>query len=344
MKANTLAVLGSLLVVVWAFGCSSGGDAASGEQGVTQADCEAYVAAYCDRTHRCQPRSFRMDYADVAACRQREAVKCPALSAPGVGWTHAKVQACAAATQANDCYTSTNSACDPGPGTLPNGSGCLSDKQCSTNYCDHGALDAGYSRCGTCAPTSSVGLNAPCGGANYGLCPSGQSCRQQAASGQPDDMQCVTQSAEGAACSSAHPCAAGLACLADCSSGIGGLCTTGATTCRRSGGPGAACTPALDLDANVSGLDSCDFTKDLQCTGSGSTCTTVASLQPGQTCDGYTNGVCVGGARCLGSVCVAAAADGATCNLYSGPPCMPHASCTAGVCTLPVSDYAACSN
>ena len=319
------AVLCWLLVAVSPFGCSSG-SSGTAEQAAPLSDCELIVDAICDRMQRCEPLTLRGGYGDNATCRTREALYCPSYLAAGISWTRTKLEACANAHRATACDTRV--VCDPGPGTLPAGSPCMTSLQCSSGYyCeDLVSITPSSVPCGTCV-TATPTTPRPCGGDVAGYCPTGQVCTQQSTGpGVPYNLQCVTPVTEGGICSTALPCATGLVCVPECLS-----CTSSVTKCRKPAGPGEACT-------TTSLYPVCDITQGLMC-ATNSTCIKPVELQLGQACSYAPDAMCVA-SYCLGGVCTAFAAEGASCDTIAGPRCLFPDFCIEGKCTR--IDYSAC--
>ena len=274
-----------------------------------QQACNDLGTSICNKLEACSPYGLGATYGDVTTCVTRSALSCPsAITATGSGATAANVEACAQAYASTSCADlldkGTPSACAV-QGTLPAGTPCGSDVQCSGS--------AGYCKftsgsCGVCSTRSAAGGS--CAASND--CQPGLTCQL----GTGATGSCVTPGAQGAPCSPAQPCQASFVCLnAACSTPLAA---------------GAACNPVTN---------GCNGAMGYYCSAA-SVCAQVQTSAAGGACGFSASGVttctkatCKVGTGATGT-CEALANDGAACDPVNGPSCLSPASCVNGVCTI----------
>ena len=342
MRAS-LGLLGSLMMVGLAFGCSSsssgggGSDsgADSGPAAPVTADqaCTDGIGALCDEIQKCAPFLFDYVYGDSATCKSRVGIGCKeSFTTTGNGSTPDQLDACAKQVPGITCDAflggiggaglrsslSTAPACAPVAGSLADGTACNGDGQCKSAFC---ASD-GTTFCGTCATPPKSGeacINASCG---VGLVCAG--------------AKCVAPASAGATCDASTPCRYPLQCF-------NGKCTAG-------GKEGDACdlsTPPTAPNCDGNGGVGCKI--DLASGKLTGVCQKLTESKVGEPCSFIDLKVCVGGAWCKGydikkptvpGTCAAPADDGAACDAAAGPTCKPSAKCIGGICKI--SDPTSC--
>jgi hypothetical protein len=273
--------------------------------------CHDYAYAYCARLATCSPTAIAIKFATSTTCETVQEALCVArLSAPGTGSSPAGTAACQKALGSWDCgdfIYSTNPPpeCQTPAGTLPSGSACSVNPQCKSSYCGNTA----HHVCGTCTAAPVQGDSCA-----EDICPQGLVCRGATPA-------CTAYAESGTTCSSAVPCAEGLAC-------VGGVCQPGAKTA------GATCTLTQA---------GCDPYRGLACDASTSTCVTLHIANPGEACGvvGSQDAWCVAG-TCPRGACVPFGNVGDPCELNGSVLCMGGLHCivtsdggTSGTCQVP---------
>ncbi|HXI59883.1 MAG TPA: Dickkopf N-terminal cysteine-rich domain-containing protein [Polyangia bacterium] len=245
-------------------------------------------------------------YIDEATCRQRLTLSCLANAfGPGTTTDPQARSMCGDMIAAADCHSSVPDVCRGTAGTLADGDGCFSDRQCQSGYCQYWGL------CGVC--TARAGAGQPC--ADDNACPTGMFCSPSSTGG-----ICRAYSKLGQSCDGRYQrCEDGLSCYA-------GGCVPG----RKEGD---ACQQAVDC---FNAIDS------LYC-GPSHTCERPGVSDPGGPC-GYRDGKeigCAGSAECKGlvnigdqGICAAPALDGDECE-YG---CLPPARCVDRKCRVVTGD------
>src|SRR5450755_399958 len=162
---------------------------------------------------KCQHPSIAAD--ELARIRPRYVRWCESdRSRPGLSYTAERLDACASALAADECYGSPV-VCDAVVGTLPAGAMVNGRDQCQSNQAFPNATsaDAGLMLpdCGTCSAVIPIGQS--CADASAGACAQGSLCSRQ------DPAICVayTQGDIGASCGASQTdlCKLGLICGAD---------------------------------------------------------------------------------------------------------------------------------
>src|SRR5262245_15318851 len=107
---------------------SSDDDSGDGSGGSNANGCIDISAAFCGTLEACVPVLLRIGFGDTATCASRFGLSCEAsLEAPGTSMTSAKLSGCARALDESGCdavFGDSPSACEPDPGSLPDGSAC----------------------------------------------------------------------------------------------------------------------------------------------------------------------------------------------------------------------------
>ena len=312
----------STLVVVAA--CSStDSDPATAMSSGTQ----AIAKASCNLQSKCDATEFDLQYGSVDECATiSEQQSAPSFKLPGITVTNGQLEACANAVNAAGCddtSAAATAACNF-TGSLPDGTSCLSDIQCSSGYCkgsgesstttDNG--DAGTTvttSCGTCAERVDVG--GACDGDDEN-CKTGLACNLQT-------HLCATPPAKGAACDLTQiRCASGLTCVhAICADPVpaGGACDVSQDECAA----GLACengkcstesdqftvaTLGQPCGVNI-GASTFIVCKQSSCVGAQSSQKCVANATAGQACaseateEGATLPSCNPGLECIRGTC-----------------------------------------
>ncbi len=273
-----------------------------------------------------------------------------ALAEPGITFGAGDLDKCASAYDARACGDPTPDACKFKSGSLADGSGCISDSQCSSGNCsdngsgggggsgDGGTSGSKPSYCATCQPTVPVG----------GACGQGEQCADQSTcdsktqkcvavvkgkDGDPCDfstkqcdtgltcnletMKCGARKGVGEACASSIDCQSSLACVATkCAAKVaeGGDCTSS-----------DQCTPPLGCDPNSK------------------KCAKHPLAAQGQPCDSFTlcdYGSCrfQSGSGTPNGTCPTIIPVGGACSKSSTSDtsqCDDFSSCIDGKCTIP---------
>src|ERR1700690_2934020 len=236
----------AVLVTVLCAGCSSGGDFASADSGITQANaCSALAHAQCEKRQTCSLNSFSNDYkyGSEADCETRVTPSCISnLNAQGTGQSIANIEACVALYPNYSCpdYRDNNpsGACTPPAGSRTKGATCGAHGQCTSAFC----YVAQNQTCGVCADLPQAGT-----ACNYiGDCGRDMVCAIPASAASGTCANLVTSG--GACLTGSMPCQAGLACVGE------NLATNTPGTCQLQANTlGAACDRSRKTAAN------CDF-------------------------------------------------------------------------------------
>lgn len=314
----------SLLSLVFAAACSSGGDAGtstsptnpkppgSGAPGRSKPDeapapspaiaqaCSAHFDALTDYESRCYGVPAYSD-ARKTERRTRYTKACAGeFFGNGSQTKPADLTACADKIKGAACGTSFR--CDLPKGTLASGTACASDTQCQSGGCRY--PDDPDATCGACATVPAPGP----------LAAEGQSCADKDCAlglycgGTAEAPVCVKEKDEGAACELPYECKLPFTCA-------GGKCAKPA-------GEGAACTSTNDCDIKLG----CSEGK----------CKKLVFVGAAQTCDDARlceAGACIRNGTAAVGTCAAAVADGTACTA-AATVCGDFASCLSGKCTI----------
>jgi hypothetical protein len=240
---------------------SNGG--ANGAEPSAAEVCAAYAAAECDFTLRCGPVYFYQSLGTMVGCTDLYAAAClDRLVAPGVRLKPADVQACAEATAATTCALPRLAACRF-QGTLPDGTGCAYDAQCSGGLCKIGDW---FDTCGVCSSPAAAGE----------ACHQRAGCQEglQCSLARATSATCVATLAQGAAC---EPTSGGCARNFSCPNNL----------CQPQPRLGQAC------EANYGG---CDQTEDSECLKA--VCQEIVWHVEGESCEPGIGVVCRAGFHC----------------------------------------------
>jgi hypothetical protein len=257
--------------------------------------CDRYFSTLFDKCQNLPPPA-----GEVARIRARFDQLCAnALALPGTSVTATSLDACTSAIESSGCNADQAQVCKFGPGTLADGSKCVSSAQCMSDTCSAGQPvgdgGVGVVLCGTCV------AGQPCGSA---VCPVNTICTMNGASG---SCQPITFGDAGAACDYV---------VSLCKPGL--VCNQASNACAAPGAAGSPCRTASDCEGSLvcpistSGApSSCQ-----QPGGAGSACQSDSDCGKGLGCD-YIAHQC-------GTVTWASA----------GQPCGPAVRCLVGYCPL----------
>lgn len=290
--------------------------------------CETYLTSVCAHLNRCDLVTWESRGGD--RCAERGTVFCEAfLALPGLGTSVASFQQGASSLGSAACGSADSLAIAlavSGKGTLPSGSPCLTDEQCSSSNC---SLNDDTD-CGVCAPPE-PGLPEPfsrqqgesCSPSFQVDCALGLRC---SAAG-----TCEPTRQEGDPCSEQALCAFELSCVQS-----GGIASA---TCKRP--EIQENKPCQQPSGWVQQAPSCDASKGLSC--SQGVCKKLPEV--GQSC-GDLGGVASSSSlgQCLGGYCTLQGAETPVCKAFlaDGAPCQEDdsclwpATCEAQTCQLPV--------
>lgn len=290
--------------IVLAFAACSGQRLCSGSKSSpanVETACLQWATHYCARLEACAPLTIQVAYGEEAQCVTRNRPGCvAALKAPGSGQTPPGIEACALAydsASCNDVVVGRPPAACAVSGSLPLGSPCGDDSQCSGNgtYCRISERD----RCGICSARGPVGA----------ACDSDRDCEY----GLVCYFTCMQPVGLDAPCDGmTRQCPATLVCLD--------------YKCVAPGGVGAACNPHADH---------CDRDHGLYCDSQTRVCARYAVAERGAACGSGTickAGMCTEGEKAQTWSCVANADDGSHCDAVAGPHCAAPARCIDGIC------------
>ncbi len=286
----------------------AGTDGPSAEQEAYRKARETVVGAQCDILARCGNVNIVSNYGDVATCKARLG-KGIVAGAPGLSFSQARADACAAGLAKLDCldYDATNfpQECYP-QGTLPDGEKCDLDQQCESGQCYHANIAS--AACGVCKKPAPLG-----GDCSDTACERRYYCARN---------KCVAKAKANEACSlTDKPCLLLYSCLA-------GKCVAPV-------GKGQSCE-----DKQFPG---CNFAQDLLCNASTtpSTCVSIPFANNGETCGAdTTKGVailcrdsqCPGIEQLKKSTCIPYAQPGQPCS--DDNICGDPYECRSGTCRL----------
>ena len=282
---------------------AGGGGAAGGDAGPSVIDCNVLAEVQCDRQTACAPFTIESGWGTVAACKARTAEWCRvAVSAKGSDPTSGA--ACPAALASLSCEAFFSGKLPPAcelKGTLPDGAGCMFDRQCSGGICK---LAAGAS-CGSCAQP--VAENGDCSGG--ARCAPGLACNS--------NTRCVPFGVRGGACNQLSAiCVPLLSCI------------------------GGACTDPLPLGSNCdAAAQGCNSLAGQVCLPSNgiNSCRQIRMVTTGQ-CGLVGSEIyhCRGDYSCNtgSSLCEPKPMDGQACN-SALVNCRWPATCQAGMCRFP---------
>jgi hypothetical protein len=277
--------------------------------------CAAWAAAECAYESTCYVSVF-VRWENDSQCRQRRAILCELLGDdPDVAFDPQLVQGC---TFPADCTgvqgtagtAGTPPLCLP-PGKAPDGSSCVWDADCRSNFCSYSYDAYGTpSDCGKCETLDlcQCGPNAECvyHGAN---------------------VQCVGLPSLGQACGAPlYGCLQGQCVVADGA-------TTGQCTMVPQATVGEACS-ARALGPDCSGTDTF-------CDPNAQTCRVYRPGAYGDPCTDATGGegvVCIGAGSCddgASGLCLPPAPDSEPCDEAQGVSCLPPARCLGHACVFP---------
>jgi hypothetical protein len=261
--------------------------------------------AYCALVETCAPAYLTLGMGDVATCQTAFAANVMALfGANGAPITPADVEACAQAIPNVSCSDILSRKSSPAcrfMGTLPDGSACASDAQCSGGRC----RVPGGAVCGSCGSHS-----APGGACSVDDdCADGTHCASSA---------CVAYGQEGSSCDAGHACRPDLGCKSG--------------TCAAPSPAGTACKDSSECDS-LHGVFCNPTTTMCETTTfapSGQACGLVSGALT--LCRG-PQGLCTGAvAPKYQGTCAAASPQGGACDATNGPTCGAFMVCVNGSC------------
>jgi hypothetical protein len=271
---------------------------------------------YCAKAEACMPFYFNYGFGTTEVCVEYYRRGCETQAAlPGVSasyktWAKACIEKYA---NVGDCRCPIDEVCDAmAVGTLPNGSACADDGECTSTVCTK-LSDAD---CGTCQDPAA--LDATCG-TDLPECGAGLYCDDTAG-------QCRAKVGVGAQCEQSDACDAPYSC-------VGGVCGFPL-------GEGEDCT-AIPAGCNLMAGLYCNSTTHL-CTpygfaGAGENCG-VVSTSP------VTVVMCLGNLKCTATgtqlgTCAARKAENEACTASvpegtapTDHDCLPYLYCPAGTC------------
>jgi hypothetical protein len=280
---------------------------------------------------------------EVTRIQARFATLCSeALTLPGEGISSAGLEACVTALRAQGCTVleQNDGPCSFNAGTLPTGSACVTESQCTGGSCTagNGTSDGGQVLCGTCGTLPAIGqpcadeecaLGAVCntGGDGGEVCvaitygAAGATCNGFTTQCNPGLIcnelvgQCAAPGGAGTACEEDQVCAAPLVCPS----------ATGPSTCQMPGSTGAAC------------VDDTDCTAGLGCGQTTHQCESITFAAAGQACSESIRclvGSCPAPNGTVGGNCPAVIPDGQPCSESDTATCDTFANCEGGTCVL----------
>jgi hypothetical protein len=339
-KPRRLFLLGLVVSLPVTPACNS--SSSSGDSGPSAADvesaCTLDAQSYCDKRKTCWPEGvsdfrFQRDWGTLQACVDQRKQSCLGdLHRKQTGLTTTRVQSCAQALQSQSCenflagIALPTSACPPVVGPIDDGTTCVVNNQCKSNYCDRGEDQL----CGKCADKGGIG----------GACDQSSDCA--------GGLSCLTNPDTLArACMMAGPAAvharAGEACggtLPSCDTALACVGTGTMKTCvAQVATAGGACDPGKKL------LPDCESaTNHLYCNRTTLVCEARKFVAIGQPCNELADGsfaMCSAGGRCVRpkdaltgarpaeGTCVAEANAGQRCqrDASEGPQCQPPLRC-----------------
>jgi hypothetical protein len=298
-----------LILVATAAACSGASSSSNSSSGPATAEqaCADYAARYCDFAERCAPSDLNLTHGDAASCRDAFKVACPTwVSAKGSIDTPARIDACSNALSTATCdlyffYPQGWPETCPSKGSLAAGAGCVLDTQCESGYCPYTVAE-----CSTCKTRSAAG----------GPCQLSDDCDFDSTC---VNGTCALKTGLGTSCAADSNCASGLACT-----GFNG--PSGAGTCSKLLGAGAACDPSNP------GLGECDYTAGLSCDATNK-CSAAAIPPLARTGEDCSFG-CDGKNYCdAQNTCRLKLAAGSSCTRRD--MCAWPARCLSGVCQVP---------